>query len=507
MKLIEKYAQNLYQKIRNRFSRVSMIDENGKPTINDKTARIFNMLFLKNNSNTMVTISIMDPSELKVYFDKKMAKNLDKFEKNKWFEFLNELRKFTISRQMGYDLIDLEKPGLDEKDIQSMIQSRQEINESKFSPMNGSTKTSYQLLEKVKIKVRHAQVINDDVRGSRSRNIKALFIENNQGERFRFPFLNLAGVRAMARHLEEGGNWNDSVGHHILEVTNNLCTIKQFVREVRKQKIVNESLLPMLEQLKEKQTEYRRKLLMMSGSKGYHAYVTALTEMYVEPVTPISEYFSAVDPAIQKYIPSIERILGEKTVESISDEIISEQIGWGLKKFLIEQTPASAPAPAAPTATPAGAPAPASVAPAPTASTGEINLKIPKQFPKGKKIKINQLFLQQIGITNPQAEFSRIPAKELQKIQSLMNSGDLEFPVAVYYKDARRYDVDPAAKNVIVFLLKIQGNKPVHAWEVSSKDAEQKPGFFRSFGRAFNKARQTVGRATAGGYSGIGRLS
>ena len=57
-----------------------------------------------------------------------------------------------------------------------------------MSPMSGSSRSSYQLHDnKVKLIVRHTKPIDEEVRGSRSRHIKALFIENGAGERFQYP--------------------------------------------------------------------------------------------------------------------------------------------------------------------------------------------------------------------------------------------------------------------------------------------------------------------------------
>jgi len=324
------FSNELYKKIRNRFSSIEMVDDKDKITLDSKSARIFNMPYVSEDPTTIVTLSLMKPSALQIWFDRNMVKNFDDETKTGWFEFLQSLRKFTVTRSLSFDLLDIDRPGLTTKDIKSLITTHKatkaDIQESKFTPMFGSKRSSYQKLEHVKIKVRHGKVINDDIHGARSRNIKALYIENNQNERFKFPFVNLAGVRAMARHMEEGGNWNDHIGQHIISLTENLVNIKNFARAVRKDKLMAENTLPLFQKLRECQINYRRKLHLMSGSHGYHSYKQNLAETYVEPVESVINYFPNITPAVEACIPSIERILGERQVESMLDEAVAATI-------------------------------------------------------------------------------------------------------------------------------------------------------------------------------------
>ena len=85
-----------------------------------------------------------------------------------------------------------------------------------FGVMAGSTKTSYQPLDNVKIIVKHTKSVNEEVRGARSRNISKIFIQKGD-ERFAFPSKNLSGARAMARHIHSGGTMHDAIGESIVK--------------------------------------------------------------------------------------------------------------------------------------------------------------------------------------------------------------------------------------------------------------------------------------------------
>ena len=71
-----------------------------------------------------------------------------------------------------------------------------QISES-LSKMFGTARVSQQTLENVRILVKHKTPVDENVRGSRTRHIGAIFLECN-GERFRFPHNYLPGARAMA---------------------------------------------------------------------------------------------------------------------------------------------------------------------------------------------------------------------------------------------------------------------------------------------------------------------
>ena len=100
------------------------------------------------------------------------------------------------------------------EDIIDMIKKEdknESINEATLGSSYGSLKTSYQPLDNVKLVVKHTKPVNEEIRGSRSRNISKIFIQANE-ERFLFPSKNLQGARAMARHIYNGGVMHDAIG-------------------------------------------------------------------------------------------------------------------------------------------------------------------------------------------------------------------------------------------------------------------------------------------------------
>ena len=145
-----------------------------------------------------------------------------------------------------------------------------------ISPLEGSSRTSRQTLENARIIVKHRNPVNEESRGSRSRNISAIFIENADGERFKYPFKHLNGARAMARHVANGGVPSDMVGEAIVEHSSNLSKLKEFMNVVNKQGLVNENNRSIVANVKQKMDSIKESIKRIQGAKGYTAFVESM---------------------------------------------------------------------------------------------------------------------------------------------------------------------------------------------------------------------------------------
>jgi hypothetical protein len=135
-------------------------------------------------------------------------------------------KKFII----GVDLRPFTGKEIEPKDFVNMSK----VQES-FGPATGSVKTSYQETAGAKLIIRHSRPVNEEIRGSRSRNIHSLFIENSQGERFRYPYNHLAGARIMTRHVAEGGTPYDELGQKIVSLSEERSQLMQVNKYIKSQ--------------------------------------------------------------------------------------------------------------------------------------------------------------------------------------------------------------------------------------------------------------------------------
>ena len=148
---------------------------------------------------------------------------------------------------------------------QGTVAMQQNTMESYGKPY-GYSKTSYQDLKDSKIIIKHKKAVDEEVRGSRSRNIQAIYLENGAGERFQYPNNHLAGARAMLRHVKEGGTPYDDFGQHIIEQSKELGDLYKFERWVNKNGLVegNDDIVEAVKEQKNKIREHVKKLQSQS---------------------------------------------------------------------------------------------------------------------------------------------------------------------------------------------------------------------------------------------------
>jgi len=197
-------AKDLFNKIRGRFSQVTLGDSQGKQTTEPTEARFFDFDF-KEGGNTLgkVSISISEQDGLVIMHSKDFVEGTDEPLKRGWFNFLKELRDFAKARVLGFDTRDITKSNLEKRDYDFLGQGK-EVETVSESNLYGTTKTSFQTVGEARLVIKHSAPVNPTVAGGRTHRIESLFIENKAGERFKYPFKHLNGARAMARHVSEG---------------------------------------------------------------------------------------------------------------------------------------------------------------------------------------------------------------------------------------------------------------------------------------------------------------
>ena len=112
--------------------------------------------------------------------------------------------------------------------------------------------------------------MNEESRGSRSRNISAIYIENADGERYKMPTNNLAGGRAMLRHVKEGGTPHDTFGQNIQEQTVELKKLKEFANYSKRNGLVNEDTADIVEAVSTRIASIRETINRIKGVKAYN---------------------------------------------------------------------------------------------------------------------------------------------------------------------------------------------------------------------------------------------
>ena len=262
---LDAIAKQLFEKIRGRFPKIVMGDENGAPTSDESQARFYDFDWVVNGENQgAVSVSIKEGESLKIYYSQNMLENLPQPIEKEWYNFLKEMRFFAKKHMMGFDTRDIAKSNLDKKDYQYL--ANKQVQES---AMYGTTKSSYEELDKTKLIIRHKKEITPEQMGARTRHISSLFIENEAGERFKYPYAHLAGARAMARHVANGGLPHDDFGKHIIETSSNIAKLTAFKRYVGKKDFMNTTSNDIIEGSNIELDNLRNHIKKLQGQQYY----------------------------------------------------------------------------------------------------------------------------------------------------------------------------------------------------------------------------------------------
>lgn len=272
-------STDLFYKIRSRFSGLKLGAETGEITIKPEDAVFFDFNYMENNVPIgHVSISLAEEGSMKVYFSHNITEKMNHEQKRNWYNFLKELRSFAKRRLLNFDPRDIAKDNLDQRDYSFLSQnakSNKTIGESIMSESNlyGSKNVSYQKLMDTRLIIKHSKQLNDDMsKGSRSRNISALFVENSDGERFKYPFIHLAGARAMQRHVANGGFPYDDLGKSITEMSHEIAQLKSFGNYVVRNDLMNSDTNGIVEKSNMQLESLRDQLGKLSKQHHYENY-------------------------------------------------------------------------------------------------------------------------------------------------------------------------------------------------------------------------------------------
>lgn len=348
MKAIQIISQDVFDKIRSRFQNLEMGNETGAVTADPAEARFFDFDFINEGVNLgRVSISINDAGSLKVYYSQGITENQDTEAKRQWYGFLKEMRKFAMRRLLRFDTRDIAKSNLDKNDFQYLASKPPKdeddvtaMNESKWNSRN-SKKTSRAIRGNTEVIVRHSKPVEETFPGARSqrKNIKAIFIQNRDGERFKYPFIHPAGAFAMAQHVDHGGAPHDPAGRAIIGMSEEIAQLQEFHRKIQRSQLHTEAA-GITERATAKLEELKARIESISKRKNYESWLAEFNESgqdpdmdtELDPVT-LEDYKSKFTETnfkedLLKYFPLLHRIMGEANKIDL-ETYVGERSGSG----------------------------------------------------------------------------------------------------------------------------------------------------------------------------------
>ena len=269
-------SEQLFNSVKGRFGNLTIGDENGDVTNVPAEARFFDFDFgPQQNPIGKVSISLDEETGITIIYNKDMIDENYGQHKQDWFTFLKDMRAFSKKRLLKFEVRDITRTNLQKRDYKFLATNRPGDNTMSESKMYGTHKTSFQKFGSAKLSIKHNASIGEGE--NRNKKIGAIFIENSEGEKFKYPYKHLSGARALAKHIGEGGHPFDDFGKHITGLSEELSKLRKFSQYVNRSSVMAETLQQYTSTVKERMSSIKKEISNLQKP----AYYTEALENFV----------------------------------------------------------------------------------------------------------------------------------------------------------------------------------------------------------------------------------
>ena len=341
---LDKIAKDLYGKIQTRFSDIQMGDENAEVLSKKEDipkARFFEFEYEEGGEalgTIAITLDAQDGVVLQVSGD--LVDDKENTSRHGAFKFIRGFRQFAKDRLLNFDVQNIGKSNLDKRDyeFQSKRKEQQAMPSIMENKMYGNARMSYQDLgENTRLVVKHSQPVNIDLAAGRTMHIESIYIENAQGERFKYNSKHLNGARALAEHIKHGGTPYDAIGKHISNLSEELSSLRKFKGFVSRQEQVSEAMGSVTDRVLERIDQIKETIHKLQRPAYYQSFVEAFEEQDEQmipeeiqndlidrlTVRTFNEELKAVFPYIYKFVDESEL----PVLELGADDLLGEVFG------------------------------------------------------------------------------------------------------------------------------------------------------------------------------------
>lgn len=300
-------SQQLYDLLVSRDFDPSALDLMGKAAESPADADLFSFEYKTANKNYGTVVILIDSdSNMEVYFGDNLGKTMEDDDRKDWYDFLYMIRMLAKRNMKTFSLNNLNKLKYNMKTIAAITEG------TLLEGYYGTSKTSYSdQPKKTKLVIKHSRPLGEGEQ--RFRNIQSLFVETDEGERFKLPFTNLTGGKIMARHVAEGGKPYDAFGQYIAEMMTELATLSRFTRATRN-KSFGDDAQSLTEQAVAHYQDLKRKAKRMISKRGYREELENFDPLTVteldETVDAVREIFvqQTLDSRVEEALPILAKI-------------------------------------------------------------------------------------------------------------------------------------------------------------------------------------------------------
>ena len=309
---MENSAQNqLYDLLITQDFDPELKDAMGKDVTDPAAADMFTFDWKTPNKNYgTVVILIGQDRNLKIFFGDNLGRTMESDDKSDWYEFLNQIKQFSVRNNlMNFEIENLNR-------LKYTMQGMAAIKEGLFEGYYGNRKVSYSDQPKqTRLVIKHNRTLGED--DARFRYVESLFVETGDDQRFKLPFTNLIGGRAMARHIAEGGTPYDTFGQHICEIVKEMNILNKFVRASRNKQFDGEAA-DLAETAVRHYQDLKAKAKRIISQRGYLQELQIFDPAEITNAESVAEDIrnmfieQSLDSRIEEAIPVLARLSARK---------------------------------------------------------------------------------------------------------------------------------------------------------------------------------------------------
>ena len=322
-------ARKLFDLLVTRDFDPEILDHQGKPAPDASEADIFSFDFRAESGKNYGTIVIMlgDDKDLEVYCADNVGRSMEGSDKDDWFAFLEQLKNFATRNFMSFGIKNLNR-------LRYSMQGQAAIKEGLFEGYYGTRKVSYMGEQTdARLVIKHNRTLGEA--DKRFRYVESLFIETADQERFKLPFKNLAGGRAMLEHVRQGGRPYDARGNHITEIVSEMAVLSRFNR-AQHNRVFEGATQQLVESAREYYANLQETLKHLGSLRGYQGYFESWAPDHIGEAEALVENLrdlfveQTLDARIEAALPTLAKIQqGTKMKEAKIFENWVDQISEG----------------------------------------------------------------------------------------------------------------------------------------------------------------------------------
>lgn len=282
---LDNIAKELYGKIQTRFPSIKIGAEDGQVLYKKEDiplARFFEFKYSEGGKPLATITMTLDEDEglvVKILGDF-TPDNQPSNGHRKAYKWVRSFKGFARGHGLKFDAQTSGQTNLDKRDYNFLAKRPEDTGEGNMmeSKLFGTSKVSYQDLGEARLIIKHSAPVNPELAAGRTLHIESIYIENALGERFLYPSKHLNGARALAEHIKNGGTPYDSIGKHVIGLSEELASLRRFKGYVSRQDQLSETMGHITDRVSERIDQIKETISKLQRPAYYQQFVEAFEE-------------------------------------------------------------------------------------------------------------------------------------------------------------------------------------------------------------------------------------